>query len=147
MNSFGFKKKLNFVASLKSNTSFAAILAASFLISSFSVLFFSTKIGITLSNGSYDFLALVRNKLILSPFAAQQPKISAPLSAPASPLRKLSPAQSPIVIIAIDEMTLTSPRLSIPEVFQHHHYTEIINNLYLGEALAVVFNFVLPRSE
>ncbi|MDR1922529.1 MAG: CHASE2 domain-containing protein [Candidatus Adiutrix sp.] len=100
--------------------------AAVFLISLFSLLLSSTYFGASLSIGGYDLMLKARVRLLPPRSAAED---------------------SDVVIIALDDFTLSNPRLSIPELFQHHYYTEIIKQLHLAGAEAVALHLILPRTD
>ena len=56
------------------------------------------------------------------------------------------PKESPEVVVAIDNYTLSSSAMAIPEFFQHRYYTRVIKALHQSGAKAVVLVRVLPRT-
>lgn len=118
---WGIKKSL---AGLKPDRSLL-ILSACLIISLFSSLLFSTAFMTQIVDKAYYLLLRASESLAHN---------------------RTSPADSRVVIIAIDDYTLAQPdELSVPGIFQHHYYTEIINGLHRGGAGVVVIARVLPR--
>ncbi len=93
-------------------------------ISLFSSLLFSARATAPLMDDTYDFL--LRTKARLAPFTDD-------------------PQNSPVVIVALDDYTLSYGPLSVPEFFRHHYYVEIIKALHQAGAKSVALTRILPR--
>ena len=101
------------------------VLGAALIISVFSCLLFNSQLTRTLAEYNYDLMLRLEDRV--------------------SP-RTDSPEDSPVVIIAIDDHTLSYDQLSIPELFRHHYYLEIIKALHKAGAKGVALVSMLPRS-
>ncbi|MDR1044748.1 MAG: CHASE2 domain-containing protein [Candidatus Adiutrix sp.] len=56
------------------------------------------------------------------------------------------PEDSPLVIVAFDDYTLSYGPLSMPELFRHHYYAVVVKALREAGAHSVVLTRLLPRS-
>lgn len=101
------------------------VLWAALIISAFSCLLFNSQLARTLVEDNYGFMLHLGDRF-----------------AP----RTGAPKDSPVVIIAIDNQTLSYDQLSMPEVFRHHYYLEIIKALHKAKAKGVALVGLLPRS-
>ena len=101
------------------------VLGAAVVISLFSCLLFNSQLARTLMENNYDLMLRLEDRL--------------------NP-RHDSPDDSPVVIIAIDDHTLSFDQLSVPELFRHHYYLEIIKALHRGGAKGAALVGMLPRS-
>ena len=95
------------------------------LIVFFSTLLFLTQFGLNMRDNTYDLLLNVKAYLL--------------------PPDRL-PADSQIVIVAIDNYTLSSSAMAVPELFQHRYYTSVVKALNRAGAKSVALNRLLPRS-
>lgn len=55
------------------------------------------------------------------------------------------PADSPVIIVAVDDHTLSYAPLSVPGLFQHSYYLRIIQSMNRAEAKGVALVRLLPR--
>lgn len=118
-------KRLRAVFSRISPDRLSLAVVWSLLISVFVSFLFTTQFGLNMRDNTYDLL--LRLKAVLA-----QPQSR--------------PADSPVVIVAIDNYTLSSSAMAIPEVFQHRYYSAVIGALDQAGARAAALVRVLPRS-
>ena len=60
--------------------------------------------------------------------------------------RTKAASEPPVAIIAIDDRTLAFGPMSVPELFQHQYYAEVVRAMHKAGAKAVVLTRLLPRS-
>lgn|GEM_PF-5892329 len=101
------------------------VVTAALFISLLSSLMFSTRPGREALDAAYDLLLRTKARL--------ETTSSRPT------------ADVPVVIVAIDDQTLSYAPLAVPELFQHRYYLEIIKALDQAGARAVVLARMLPR--